>query len=509
MPKTVEQFCNAVAALRPSGIATAMAIFLAGFPAADARPFLPHMPPDRTVGLAVAPALEQPSERVDLRRFGAVGDGRTDDTRALSRALAQAAGRCLDGRGRSFRVRGTLRASGSLCLVDARLLQDVVPVDTRPFITGTCPTVRNPDALGDCGDPAVRGALAKGLRDYLETRTLLIRPADGNRPLSVVLRNVEIDRGADPASGSRDNAAGLWIDGADGVVLDRVTITGAGKGFGVLIADSRNVVMSRLHVHDLTWAPYAGDAPLNLARAREGVWNGMTIREFRSAGSQGAGRDGFFGLRIQEQLAAVMIVRSRGVTIKDARIENCTARLEEGDLPWQADGIAIGDSSSDIVISGDTRIRNTWEGVDVVGGGRGVRNLAMSGLTVTNAFGYAVKWGYDIEGAVLSDSRISQAGLAGIVIYGQVRDAAIRRTALKSIGDVQLNGRMQVPWPVERGGVLIAGGAIAGSEGAFPRDVVVDRVTIAGGRGCSYGFRDRGGRNVRRTGGSASGCGVP
>ena len=48
-------------------------------------------------------------EPIALTSVGAVGDNRADDTQALQSAFGAAGGRCLDGEGRTYRVRGSLR----------------------------------------------------------------------------------------------------------------------------------------------------------------------------------------------------------------------------------------------------------------------------------------------------------------------------------------------------------------------------------------------------------------
>lgn len=421
-----------------------------------------------------------------LASFGAVGDDRADDTRALQKAFSAAAGQCLDGEGRTYRVRGTLRAQTDFCLVNADLRQDVEPFETKAWISGDCPVEADPSKVATCGDPAMPAALPAGLDAYLNTRTLLIRPDEGQGAIRVELRNVRVDRGTQAASGSRSDAAGMWIGNAAGVVLDDVEVTGGGKGFGLIIVNSSDITAKDVWLHDLVWQPYAGDAPLALETVRKTGWNTVPIREYRTAGDQNAPHTGFHGVRVQEQLSCLMIVGSKNIVFEGLRIEGCLARFNEGDVPWQADGIGIGQSSSNIRIV-KSRIADTWEAIDIVGGGDGVSNVSISQTAVVNTFGYGVKVGVRSHDITLDDSTISRTGLAGVVIYGKVRDMAVRRVRIAEVGSVFYGGALRRPWEQERAGVLIAKGNSGGPASDDPAGIMLDAITVKGGRDCRFG----------------------
>lgn len=457
------------------------------------------------VALSSGCSAARESPTLTLVQFGAVGDDRADDTAALQKALAASNGRCLDGEGRNYRVRGTLRAAGDLCLVNTRLRQDVERFDTRPLIRGTCPAVRSADAIASCADPELSRGAPDALKAYLSTRTLLIRPEADAPHISVVLRNVRIDRGDDPSSGARSEAAGIWIGYARSIVLEDVEITGAGKGFGLMIVDAENVSANRLNIHDLVWAPYVGDAELTIPGVKAQGWNTAPIREFRFAGQQGVAADGFFGVRVQEQLSCVMIVRSADVTLRESRIDGCRARFAEGDLPWQADGIGIGESTRRVSIAG-VAISDTWEGIDVVGGGSGVSDVTIDRARIDNSFGYGVKGGYALSKVTLSNSRLSNSGLAGVVLYGPVAGATVSRTTVDGVGTVRLGKDMVQPWQQERAGVLVEEGSSAQTATSFPTEVTLDRVIVKGGAACRYGLLNATPARLRQNDVRATGC---
>jgi hypothetical protein len=439
-----------------------------------------------------------PAATRTLKDFGAIGDGRADDTAALARALANSEAYCLDGQGRTYRVNGTLRAGQSLCLRNARLVQSAAPVDTAPYITRSCAAIRSAAPVVDCGDPAVPLREVTALWKSLSLRTLLIRPG-GSRPIEVLLDRVKIDRGHYAEGGSRTDSAGIWLDGADRVDFRDVEITGAGKGYGLLITNASNVTLTNLWVHDLTWAPYRGNAPLSEARVAAAGWNSIPIHEFREQGRGGATAAKFYGVRIQEQLTCASLANVTHVRIENPRIERCMARFDTGDLPWQADGLDIGRSSSDVVVN-NAKIDSTWEGMDVVAGGDGIDGLVINNLAASNSFSFGLKLGYELHNARVSGIKIAGAGLSGVVVYGPVRAVRISNATIRDVGVVREHSGSFSPWPRgNRAGIRIDEGSTAnGAATATPEDVVIEDASVSGRpNDYEFGILNTGGRRIR------------
>jgi hypothetical protein len=461
-----------VKAILPHGFSLAItAAFLCCAAACSAQP---------TAATSGQGAFAPPVSR-SLRSFGAIGDGKHDDTAAIGRALDQSDRACLDGEGRTYLVNGTLRAEKNLCLRSATLVQAAAAMDTSAYLTQRCPAVQDTSAVIDCHDPAIPPARLNRLWNILSTRTLLIRSGDGRR-LRINLDHVKVDRGPDPSAGSRTDSAGIWIDGADRIDFRDVEITGNGKGYGLQITNARNVTLTNLWVHDLVWAPYRGDAPLSEAAVRAVGWNAVPIHEFREQRPGSARAAKFYGVRVQEQLTCVSLGDVSHVVIRNLRIERCLARFDSGNLPWQADGLDIGRSSSDVTIDG-ARIDSTWEGIDVVAGGDGISGLRMNDVTIANSFGYGLKMGPRLRDALVSRLTVDGAGLAGVVLYGPVRGVTISGASITNVGSLRTGAGLLSPWPSGNR----AGLRLDGSGDSSPAGVTIDNMRVSG-RPSDYEF---------------------
>jgi hypothetical protein len=443
-----------------------------------------------------------PPQSRSLASFGAMGDGKADDTAALASALTNSDQFCLDGQNRTYRVSGTLRVSKSLCLRNVRLVQSTPPFDTSPYMGYPCDISQEPSAKWDCGSPVVKAADLPALRAFLNLRTLYIMPPNRIGTLKVNLRNVSIDRGPLSFAGSPDGSAGVWIDSVDSADLDRVEITGGGKGFGLLISNSRNVRITKLSVHDLIWSPYPGERQMGRADIQTVGWNNTKLHEFVSAESSPHGQSKFYTTRVREQLTCVAIQTSSNVTIRRSKVSNCVARLVDGILPWQTDGINIGSSVTNIAITDGTSVSSTWEGLDIVAGGTGVSDLLVDGLTVTDSFGYGIKIGYKTRHVRVIDPQVRRAGIAGIVISGPASDILVKGGNIRDVGIVRDRETVFEPWPTNiRSGIHLD----SGTDGTNnirrePNGVTIQNVSVDTSQGDSHyevGFRNSGATRTR------------
>lgn len=446
-----------------------------------------------------APAIFEPKHTKTLANFGAVGNGVVDDTRAIRSALDQSDQYCL----------GTLRVTKNLCLKRVRLKQGLIPFDTSPFITQHCTTKISAFAVTDCGNPVVPKEKLAELRLILALRTLLIRPETEDQPLRVNLSGVIIDRGPYPESGSRQDAAGIWLDGADRVDFRNVEITGSGKGYGLFLTRSKNVTLDNLHIYDIVWAPFKGDAPLDSAKVAASGWNSVPIQEFRTTGEDGVTQSKFYGVRIQEQVTCAYLGQVENVVIRNSRVARCHARFGTVDMPWQADGLDIGGTSSHIFVTG-TSIDSTWEGIDVVAGGNGVQDLKLEDVTVTNSFSFGIKLGYRLSDVRVSGARIDRAGLAGIVVYGPVRGASIANVRIRDVGSIAIAKAKFSPWEgyPQAGIRLDEGSSGTDASGLTPADVIIRDSEVASSSipgNYDFGFLNLGAKNARLTGVKAKG----
>jgi len=397
-------------------------------------------------------------------------------------------------------VSGTLRVDKDLCLRNLTLVQSFVPFDTAPYIRDACPQTLDTSAIVDCGDPAIPSDAVARLRESLSVRTLLIRPAKGASGIRVTLDHVKVDRGPYPDSGSRADSAGIWLQGADRADLNNVEITGGGKGYGLMLLRSSNVTVNNLWIHDLVWSPYRGEAPLTQATVAAAGWNSIPIHEFRAAGEDGAKASKFYGVRVQEQITCAVFSQVRTLTISNPRISRCMARLADGDIPWQADGLDIAQAASNVTVDGAI-IDSTWNAMDIVANGGGIDGLTISNIRASNSFTYGLKLGYRLRNARITNAVVTNSGIAGIVLYGPVAGVEVNGAQIDGVGLLAANGRTFVPWPrQEHAGIRIDEGS-RGTEaaGQTPHDVSIEDVTVGTPNGSRYdfGLLNKGGSNVR------------
>ncbi|HMV20326.1 MAG TPA: hypothetical protein PKL28_03190 [Rhodocyclaceae bacterium] len=323
-----------------------------------------------------------------LMEFGASGDGVHDDTREIQAAIGQLPpGATLDGEGRAYRIRGSIRIFRSLTLRDATFIQ---------------------------------GSPPDGTEGRVNDRTLFVRGESG-KPVTVVFENLKVDRGVSATQGSPSDSAGIWIDGAVDSRLTNVEVTGNGRGSGVQLTDVVNMELRNLWIHDMTWAPCVAQTegiPLEAIRT---AWNSYAVISMKDCFNPASHR-----IRIQEPLTGMKILRSRAIRIIAPVIERLRARLADGrELAWQTDGITVGSDALDdsgraipsrISISG-ARISDVWEGIDLTG--HPLSQVEISDAEVSDIHAFGIKMANGTTDVSIARSTVRRSGLAGFVVGGK------------------------------------------------------------------------------------------
>ncbi len=232
-----------------------------------------------------------------LASFGARGDGVSDDTQALARALAS--GAALDGGGRTYGVAGPRVADSAF------------------------------RGLADCTLRQLQRA------DHL--RTLEIRGARGFR-----LTNVEVIRGDqdDEALIQRDMQlnAGIWIENGAEFHLDQVRVKGGGIGTGLVIVQSHGFQVVEARVSQIHYRLKARPADDML----QGLWINRSssfdlvhpvVSDLGGHDDQGFSRD---------NNRAIAISGSSDFRLHDLDVSQCGQGLDvtgaEGDHDFQVIG---------------------------------------------------------------------------------------------------------------------------------------------------------------------------
>ncbi|WP_431686759.1 hypothetical protein [Hahella sp. NBU794] len=351
----------------------------------------------KVVFLALLSATASPYLQAEtLREYGAMGDGVADDTQAIFNAIDnhQPEMGFLDGENQTYLIKKRVDVNKSMAIKNARFL----------FA---------PDA--------------SYLANPSNYRAFLIRGA-AEAPLQVELENIALVRGGNKTSGSMSDSAGIWIDNANRVTLSNVEVSGNGRGPGVLIADSDNVTINDLYVHDMFWSPCREDESTltkNSLLSRKD-WSSRMIHDPANCGSDNL-------IRIEEQIAGLLIVRSNNIRINNPSIERIYAHLIDGAMPYQTDGITIGSNFDDldkqanceqktdrdefnIEIRG-AKITDVWEGIDFTGNPLADILVDVASISRTHAFG--VKFANGASCALVKNVTVTDSGLSGFVLTGK------------------------------------------------------------------------------------------
>lgn len=156
--------------------------------------------------------------RATLRDAGGAGDGKTDDSPAIARALAT--GCAISGEGLSYRITRPIRLPDNASLSDATFVRAIPP------------------------GPVNRAIVAENVSN-------------------ISLSRIRLDRGADPSFGLAPGAdpyrihlggAGVYLSHVTDATLTDVEVFGDGVGTGIKLENVAHVRLLRPHVHDMRWA---------------------------------------------------------------------------------------------------------------------------------------------------------------------------------------------------------------------------------------------------------------
>ena len=373
-----------------------------------------------------------------LRALGAVGDGKADDRAAIESGLTQAAGAPIDGEGLTYAVHGNIEVRTDVDFRNATLVQTMEPADVSAYIPsargGGQISVEPADALSSMTlglpwlradgiatydvDPVLGDAELAAVLPGILLRTLSIQ-GEESRPVAVRLSNLVIDRGANPASGDPGGAAGIEIRHASPLEIADTEITGDGKGIGLSIVSCSSVRLQRLNIHDMVWAPYAGDdvmEKLSADQIRDHFgWNNFPIYEYRT------GLKRFVRVRIREQLVGLRVANSRDVELIDSTFERIQTRIGDELYPLQTDALTL-NGGEDIVVR-NCHFAKAWEGIDYTG--QPGRGFLIEDCTVTDTIGWGFKIAHDKQEGRFVNCTATRAGIAGFLLADKSVDIEI------------------------------------------------------------------------------------
>lgn len=315
-------------------------------------------------GCAAAPvAVVRPVAPADVSEFGAVGDGVTDDTAALQRALSS---------GRPVRLGGNRTYALSRRLT----------VPSRGGLVGDGTATLVARAAGFASsDITVRGRY-KADSSVIDASGMVVPPYTPND--GVTLRGFKL---------RYEWTEGRYLDGivarnVQGLLIERVELSGFPIGSGIKVASVRG-----------------GSA------IRDNV-----VRDFSSNTSFAARYAGAIpqitGIEVDND--RVNGIGTQGLSIARNRIANLTVgpvmRAAHG---YQSDGINVASQHADGVVIEGNVISNVGEGIDMFG----VRGRIRHNV-VTDAYVFGIKLVHGASYNEVAFNRIERAGLAGIVLSG-------------------------------------------------------------------------------------------
>jgi hypothetical protein len=381
-----------------------------------------------------------------------------------------------DGSKGRLRVVGTITVRRSLCLKNVLLVQSM-PV---PAIITSGDLIESEnieperilgaaDAITYVQDDFASDVEHSQILSFLNTRTLQIITTD-----PVILENVIVDRGLNTFSGS-EGSTGIWIDGANPVILKTVEVKGHGMGKGVLINKASNVTIYDLWIHDLLWSPYPGDLPLDFDRHKSINYNNASIYLYNPTIKK------FQRTRLRENIIGLQIMNSHKVDIKKLTVERLGAQFPVvGFVAYQTDGFDLL-NTTDFKLH-DSSFKHTWEGIDFGYEGAGGVDPAGSLCEVRDVdFEDSFSNGLKFRGAGYTkcnviNSTSTYQGFAGLAIGTPIQEILVHGLKSSNTGYYRLltNGEIIKPWIDDAGNRTTsnAGVVLSAQNGTAPYIVI-------------------------------------
>lgn len=222
-----------------------------------------------------------------VRDHQAVGDGRTDDRRALQAAFDEAAqtGLRVESEKHQFGILGQVRVSGII----------------RPHIG-----FLSIKQLSLAIDPNVR--------------TLLIDDCQRIR-----MDVLQIDRGAETEAGSLNEAAGLWVYGGDEHEVYSLEVFGGGLGSGAVFSNVRKSLFEGIHVHDLVYDQPGADDDRVMGFVLMGSEDCVLVRPNVH---NLTGNDASYPLHPVKNTRGLALSRNKRIRIEEPNISRCDQAID-------------------------------------------------------------------------------------------------------------------------------------------------------------------------------------
>jgi hypothetical protein len=399
------------------------------------------------------------SNELTLRSMGAIGDGKSGDRVAIEVALMKAAGATVDGEGATYAIHGNVVIHNDVNLRNATFVQTMQPMDIGNYIpsargkgeltveppeslrkmVGSLPMLSANGVASYSDDVVLSDEQAKALMRTIELNTLAMTGTK-DKPVSVRLENIKVNRGRHPQTGN-DNCAGIYISHASPIVMRNIEVTGNGKGTGVSIRNCSKVQLERLNIHDMIWAPFIGDNVFEIASAKsikqDFGWNNFPLYSFRG------GEKRFVRLRVREQLAGLLVADASDVQLVDSKVERLQTEIGGRLYPLQADGVTVTGVTNLLVRN--CQFSRVWEGIDITGDL--CDGIVCEDCRATDTLTFGFKLAHPKRNARLINCTSYRAGNTGFVMEPEVENIQFIRCRALETG---ANGY----WMKEDGGRL-------------------------------------------------------